>query len=237
MNSWVRKSAQGCAPVEPSARPWACACANSARRRSRWAAVASLKVSPLPLRISISDLMSSPLIDSASGPVAASRSSSKRGTMSRVRGSRTANSSSRPTVPSFDVAKTSTAASRLRVTSSRSRARRAGRPPGTKYGRSPRAAPGAGVGVVEDDLDAGVDELVGELLGRGRRHGEDADDDVLLLDDAAQVVDMTDGLVAHALADLVAVGVEDRHDAEAVVGEDVRAGDRPPEVPGAEERD
>src|ERR1044072_9135053 len=70
MNSCVRKSFHGCAPVRPSAMPWPLTWAKSARRNSRWAAVASWKVSPRPLRISISDLMSSPLIDSASGPVA-----------------------------------------------------------------------------------------------------------------------------------------------------------------------
>ena len=44
--------------------------------------------------------------------------------------------------------------------------------------------------------------------------------------------------VADLLADLLRVGVEDRHDAEAVVGEDVRAGgDGPAEVAGAEQRD
>ena len=42
---------------------------------------------------------------------------------------------------------------------------------------------------------------------------------------------------AHLLADLGLVGVEDRHDAEAVVGEDVRGGDRLAEVAGAEQRD
>ena len=48
------------------------------------------------------------------------------------------------------------------------------------------------LGVVEDDLDAGVDELVGQLLRGGRRDGEDADDDVLLLDDLLEVVDVAD---------------------------------------------
>ena len=51
------------------------------------------------------------------------------------------------------------------------------------------------VGVVEDDLHAGVDELVGQLLGRRRRHGEDADDDVLVLDDLRQVVEEEDIVV------------------------------------------
>ena len=72
-------------------------------------------------------------------------------------------------------------------------------------------------------LTPGVDELVGQLLGRGGRDGEHADDDVLLLDDLAQVVGMADGRGPDLLADLARVGVEDRDDAEAVVGEDVRA--------------
>ena len=52
-----------------------------------------------------------------------------------------------------------------------------------------------GLGVVEDDLDARVDELVGELLGGRGGHGEHADDDVLLLDHLAQVVEDEDIVV------------------------------------------
>ena len=83
----------------------------------------------------------------------------------------------------------------------------------------------------------GVDELVGELLGGGRRDGEHADDDVLLLDDLLELVGVADRAGADLLAELGGVGVEDRHDAEAVVGEDVRGGDRLAEVAGAEQRD
>ena len=93
------------------------------------------------------------------------------------------------------------------------------------------------LGVVEDDLHAGVDQLVGELLGGGGRDGEDADDDVLLVDDRLQVVGMADQRGADLLADLRRVRVEDRDDAEAVVGEDVARGDRLAEVAGAEQRD
>ena len=69
------------------------------------------------------------------------------------------------------------------------------------------------------------------------RHGEHADDDVLLLDDLLEVVDVAHLDAVDLLADLALVGVEDRHDAEAVVGEDVARGDRPAEVAGAEQRD
>ena len=66
---------------------------------------------------------------------------------------------------------------------------------------------------------------------------EHADDDVLLLDDRTQLVVVAHDVLADPLADLRRIGVEDRHDAEAVVGEDVRGGDRLAEVPGAEQRD
>ena len=72
----------------------------------------------------------------------------------------------------------------------------------------------------------------------GGRDREDADDDVLLRHDPRHVVVGADGqAVAHRVADLVGIVVEDRHDAEAVVGEDVRPGDRAAQVAGAEQRD
>ena len=84
----------------------------------------------------------------------------------------------------------------------------------------------------------GVDELVGEPLGGRGGHREHADDDVLLLDDlrAARRCGARPGC-RPASPTLRAVGVEDRDDAEAVVGEDVRGGDRLAEVAGAEQRD
>ena len=93
------------------------------------------------------------------------------------------------------------------------------------------------LGVVEDDLHSGVHELVGQRLCGGGGDREDADDDVLLLHDLAQLVRMPDVRVPDLLPDLVLVGVEDRDDAEAVVGEDVRRRDRLAEVAGAEQRD
>src|SRR5262245_36190052 len=42
--------------------------------------------------------------------------------------------------------------------------------------------------VVEDDLHAGVDEVVGDSLCRRRRNGEHPDDDVLVPDSVPQVV-------------------------------------------------
>ena len=71
-----------------------------------------------------------------------------------------------------------------------------------------------------------------------RRHREHADDDVLVLDDLARGPRRRGPRWPPTfVADLARVGVEDRHDAEAVVGEDVRGGDRLAEVAGAEQRD
>src|SRR3954471_18201616 len=212
-------------------------------RRSRCRASASARSSPRPERISISLEISSPAIASESGgssTAATSRSSSKRGTRSSVRASRSANSSSIPTVKSVAAAKASAARSASIVMG-------AGQIEVERVEQVDRGARGVDrdlgrhlqqrVGVVEDDLHAGVDELVGQRLRRRRGGREDADDDVLLLDDLAQVVDGAHGLGADLLADLLGVVVEDRHDAEAVVGEDVARGDRLAEVAGAEQRD
>ena len=79
--------------------------------------------------------------------------------------------------------------------------------------------------------------LVGERLGRSPGHGEHADDDVLVLDGLASSSVARTACGADLRADLRRVGVEDRDDPEAVVGEDVGAGDRRAEVAGAEQRD
>ena len=73
-----------------------------------------LDVLAAPERISISEEISSPAIDSAStgSARAASRSTSKRGISSSVPGSIRANSSSMPTVKSADASKVSRAAAR-----------------------------------------------------------------------------------------------------------------------------
>src|SRR3712207_6030734 len=73
------------------------------------------------------------------------------------------------------------------------------------------------LGVVEDDPDAGVDEVVGRLLRVRGRDREHADDDVLLADDGAQVVVRDDRRGAHRAADLLRVVVEDRGDVDAVL--------------------
>ena len=67
------------------------------------------------------------------------------------------------------------------------------------------------LGVVEDDLHARLDQVVGQLLGGGGRDGQDADDDVLLLDHLAQVVGVlaVPTAAAQELADqLVDAGVK-----------------------------
>ena len=81
------------------------------------------------------------------------------------------------------------------------------------------------------------DEVVGDRLGGGGRDGEHADDDVLVLDHRHELGAVAHGRRADDLPDLALVVVEDRDDAEAVVGEDVRRGDRLPEMAGAEQRD
>src|SRR4051812_16627857 len=186
--------------------------------------------------------MSSPAIEAASTSSArpASRRRSKAGTRRCVWGSRRANSSSIPTVPSVESSKRSrAAATSITGALGQVEVQRVEEVDGGARGvdRHLRWHLKQRLGVVEDDLHAGVDELVGEGLGRTGRHGEDADDDVLLLDDLAQLVGVADPRGPDLLADLGLVGVEDRHDAEAMVGEDVRGRDRAAEVARAEQRD
>src|SRR4051812_34253777 len=96
------------------------------------------------------------------------------------------------------------------------------------------------LGVVEDDLHARLDEVVGHALSRLVGHGEHAHHDVLLVDHLLELVVAAHpqlGAFPDGLADLARVGVEDRDHPEAVVGEDVGACDRLAEVAGAEQRD
>src|SRR5688500_4754970 len=196
--------------------------------------------SPRPERISISDEISSPLIASArTGSAApASRSSSNFGISSSVSGWTSAYSSSIPTVRSWEASKVSRAAARSinsreveveRVEEVDGRARR--------VDRDLRRHLQERLRVVEDDLDPGPDEPVGELLGGGGGDREHADDDVLLLHDRLHVVGVADLDAVDVLPHLAAIGVEDRNHAEAVVGEDVGRGDRTAEVAGTEQRD
>ena len=57
--------------------------------------------------------------------------------------------------------------------------------------------------VVEDDLDAGLDDVVGHLLGGVGRNREDGDDDVLLANERPRLGVIADDGVADRLADLV----------------------------------
>src|SRR3954451_7741666 len=240
MMCWLRLFESGCVPVLASPTPCRSASANRRRRASRCSLSACWRSSPRPERISISEEISSPAIASlrtSSWSPSAFRSSNF-GTSSSVRGSTRPHSSSIPTVRSWEASKTSRAASRSmasgqveveRVQEVDGRARRMDRDLWRHLQQR--------LGVVEDDLHARVDQLVGERLGGGGRDGEHADHDVLLLDDRLQVVGMPDGRVADLLAELGRVRVEDRDDAEAVVGEDVARGDRLAEVARAEQRD
>src|SRR5215207_11163810 len=170
----------GCVPVAPSSASWRAAIANSRVRASRCLATASAKFSPRPERISISDLISSPATDSArtGSSCAADRSSSKRWSSEWVRGSRIANSSSSPTVKSVEASKTSLTLgmSSMDEVSGEVEVERVEQVHGGARGvdRDLGWNLQQGFRVVEDDLDAGVDEVVGHLLRRlgwHRKHG------------------------------------------------------------------
>src|SRR5215212_8613327 len=222
MICWSCQGLQGCVPVAPSSASVLPASANSRERASRCLPTASANVSPRPDRISISDLISSPATDSAStgSSWAASRSSSNRWSSERVVGSRTANSSSIPTVKSVEASKTSLtrgvssmegAAGEVeveRVEEVHRRARRVDR----HLGRHLQQC----LGVVEDDLHAGLDQVVGHLLRGVGRDGEDPHDDVLLADHPLEILVRPHREIAHAVADLAGVLVEESHYPEAV---------------------
>src|SRR4051794_4280345 len=238
---------KGCVPVAPSRMPCSAAMANRRPRASRWFARASGKSSPLAERISISDEISSPATRSCSTSSArpASYSSSNRCDSASVSGSRIWNSSSMPTVKSWE----SSNASRARAMSSMGRSLRAWLGQVEVEGVEEVDCGARGVdghvgrdlhqrlGVVEDDLDAGADEVVGHALGGLGGHGQDADHDVLVAHDLLEVRVGAHLQVADLLAHLCVVVVEDRDDAEAVVGEDVRPRDRLAEVARTEQRD
>src|ERR671921_252481 len=224
---------QGWVPVAPSSPPRSAASGNSRTRASRWRSIASSKLSPRPERISISDLISSPATDSASTGSApeASFSSSKRWSSESVRGSRIANSSSIPTVKSVEASKTSLTRrmSSMKGPSGEVEVQRVEQVDGGARGvhRDLGRHLEQRLRVVEDDLDARLDEVVGHLLRGLCRHGKHADDHVLLADHALElVVRPHREVVADLAPDLAGVLVEQGDHAEAVVGEDVRPGDR-----------
>src|SRR5438309_2002284 len=136
-------------------------------------------VSARPERISISEEMSSPAIASAriGSGAAARRSVSNKGARLRSSGSRIPNSSSSPTVKSVDASKTARALSR-----SSSMSRGSGEVEVERVEEVHGGTRGVDghlgrhlqerLGVVEDDLHAGVDELVGQALSRPRGHGK-----------------------------------------------------------------
>ena len=99
----------------------------------------------------------------------------------RASGSMIPNSSSSPTVKSSETSHTSRARAMSSIRSSRSTARRGGRPlDWTWHGHLGRDLE-QGLRVVEDDPHAGAHEIVGHLLGGLGRHGEHADDDLVLV--------------------------------------------------------
>src|SRR5438132_6040176 len=93
------------------------------------------------------------------------------------------------------------------------------------------------LGVVEDDPDAGFDEIVRDALRVVRRDGDDSHDDVLFPDCVGEPRVVADRHVADGPADLVGVGVEDCRDVDSVLGEDRRARDCLPETPRPDQGD
>src|SRR5215210_2537055 len=93
------------------------------------------------------------------------------------------------------------------------------------------------VGVVEDHPDIGVDHQTGDLLGRGGRGRDDADDFFGLGDALLELVDVLDDDVAHGAAYLLRVVVEDVVDHETPLGEDGARRYGATEVARADQRD
>src|SRR4051794_18244359 len=241
----------GWVPVAPSARSRSATSPKRRLRRSRWRSSASAKSSPFPERISISEEISSPATEShsTSSSSDAAWTRSKAFVMESVRESSSANSSSSPTVKSWDDSKIAWAAPASkpwdepstviggplgqieveRVEKVHRWTRRVDRDVGRHLEQR--------VGVVEDDAHARFDEVVGGRLGGRRGDRKHADHDVLLLDDLPHHGVGPHHQLADPAPDLLLVDVEDRDDPESVVGEDVRAGDRLAEVARAEQRD
>ena len=91
--------------------------------------------------------------------------------------------------------------------------------------------------VVEDDLDARVDQVVRRLLGARRGNREHADDDVVLAHCLAQAPVGLHLEAADRPSRLLGVGVEDDGDVDPVLCEDRGARDRLAEPAGADECD
>src|SRR5436190_12064005 len=92
-------------------------------------------------------------------------------------------------------------------------------------------------GEVQDAGDAGLDEPVGDALGRVRRGGDHRDGDLFGGDDVGQVLGVPDDKAVDPLADAPPVGVEQRGDAEPPGAEPGVPGQRVPEVADTHERD
>src|ERR671914_616409 len=176
----------GWVPVAASRAPRSEASRNNRARASRWRSMASPKPLPRPERISISDSISSPATDSAStsSAAAASLSSPKRCASERSPESRMANSSSSPTVKSSEASKTSLAVAMSSTTpvSGQIEVQRVEEVDGRARGvdRDLRRHLEQRLGVVEDDPHAGVDQVIGHLLGGLGWDGQHPDDDLLV---------------------------------------------------------
>src|SRR3954470_20602138 len=183
---------QGWVPVAASATPKSAARENSRARKSRWRARASAKSIPLPERISISDRISSPEIDSAraSSEEQESRSSSKRCTSESVSGSRIANSSSIPTVKSSEASKTSRVFAMSSIGLGEVEVERVEQVDGgtRSVHRHLRRHLEQRLGVVEDDPDPRLDQVVGDLLGGIGGYRQHPDHDLLGLDHRGEVL-------------------------------------------------
>src|SRR4051794_11940193 len=165
---WSCHGLHGWVAVAASSMPFASASPNRRERASSCRPTASLQVADLPERISISDSISSPATASArtGSSSAASFSSVKRWASALVPGSRIWNSSSIASVKSVEASKTS----RVRAMSSMGlgqvEVQRVEQVDGGagRVDRDVRRRLEQSLGVVEDDLHAGLDEIVGDLL-------------------------------------------------------------------------
>ena len=112
------------------------------------------------------------------------------------------------------------------------------RQPGRPAGRRRDPARSARTGAkFEDACDAGVDQPVADLLGRGSWDGEDRDRDVLPTDDAFQMRDVSHDQSANLGPDPSGIGVQQRGDAEPAGGESRVPGEGLPEVADPDQRD
>ena len=88
---------------------------------------------------------------------------------------------------------------------------------------------------VEDAGDARRDQPVADGLGRPGRSGDDADRDLVPLNDGFELIDVADGQLRHRAAHDSGVGVEHGRNGEAAGHEAAVVRQRMPQVSGADD--